>query len=430
MCECSLISEILKPTYTSALYKLSVVFNDYKAANNDKQALAVKPNKVEQNGKTTIVNPNKATLSVVPEIPMLFQDDAGKESLVFAAGSVARKISLVDYHTLEYTAYVNAKVDPSAVATDSKAKVTANKIGLGSLPVALKGSNLSTSFDVKKSKNSNEKGTLTVKSYALDIADNSLKSSWGNSSYNSKASHDTLLSNFNNFSKGTATEQLDIAVPNGTNSAYTGPKVTNKLSYKIKDSKTQKLTLTVRGGVLTEVDGKSLASIKSNNKELYDALVGMKLVGSKDTTVLKTLLSGAGDKLTEATFATLANKTRGISDIKSNSGWYFEDSTTLCIYEYVTTYTLPLSGFPDKIPMSIGNYLKTPIDKTKFFSEMSKGYNILNYTMTSKDLGTGLGTVKVYFEHNSRTDSTYGAKEPAYGVGNTTVNDSIFGGGF
>nr|WP_308545718.1 hypothetical protein [uncultured Lachnoclostridium sp.] len=429
-CDCYRNTKDLTATYTPSKVNIGVKFANYMASDNAGSVLKVLASKTEANGKTTITKQNSKTLSIYPEVPMLFEDDNKNNSIVFAAGSVARKISLVDYHTLEYSAYVDAKVDPSSTATDSKAKAKAKSIGLGSLPVALKGSNLSTSFDIKKSKNSNEKGTLTVKSYALDIADSSLKSSWGNSSYNPKAAHDTLLSNFNNFSKGTATEQLDIAVPNGTNSAYTGPKVTNKLSYKIKDSKTQKLTLTVRGGVLTEVDGKSLASIKSSNKELYEALVGMKLVGSKDTTVLKTLLSGTGDKLTETKFASLANKARGVSDIKSNSGWYFEDTTTLCIYEYVTTYTLPLSGFPDKIPMSIGNYLKTPIDKSKFYSEMSKGYNILNYTMTSKDLGTGLGTVKVYFEHNSRTDSTYGAKEPAYGVSNTTINESTFGGGF
>lgn len=425
VCGCYLSTETPGVSYTTADYKVGITYHLYKAVSTD--TLKVKATKTEENGKTTITQQNEDTLNIYPEVPMLFEDDNGKESIQFVAGTQSRKIPLVDYHTLEYTAYVDAKVTPPSTVTDSKAKQTANKIGLCNLPVVLKGETISASFSVKNSKNSKEQGTLTVKSYALDIADNNLKTTWGNEDYNSKAAHTKLLDAFNNFSSGTASEQLNIAVPNGTNSAYEGPKVSNKLSYKLKDTDSTKHTLIVRGGVLTEVDGKSLASIKADDKDLYAALVGMKLVGNKEDTVLKTLVSGEGDKLTESSFATLANKERGLSDIRNGAGWYFEDTTILEVVEYKTTYTLPISGFSDKVPMSIGKYLKTPIDKNKFFSEMSKGYNILNYTMTSKSI-TGLGTVKVYFEHNGRIGSDFGPREATYGVGNVSVTDSTFGG--
>lgn len=424
VCGCYLSTETTGVSYTTADYKVGITYHLYKAVSTD--TLKVKATKTEENGKTTITQQNEDTLNIYPEVPMLFEDDNGKESIQFAAGTQSRKISLVDYHTLEYTAYVDANVDPSASATDSKSKAKAKSIGLGSLPVALKGSNLSVSFDVNKSESSNEQGILTVKSYALDIDNATLKSTWGNEDYNSKAAHTKLLDAFNNFSSGTATEQLDIAVPGGTNSAFTGPKVTNKLSYKLKDTDTVKHSLTVRGGVLTEVDGKTVASIKSNDKDLYNALVGMKLIGDKEYTVLKTLVNGEGDKLTESSFATQANKERGVSDIATGKGWYYEDTTILNLCVFTTTYSLPIAVFPDKIPMTVKG-LETPIDKSKFFSQMSKGYNILNYTMTSANI-SGLGKVKVYFEHNSRTDSTFGANEPAYGISNITVNDSTFGG--
>lgn len=425
VCNCTTIPETPSASYVSADYKIRVILDRYKATSNNSEALKVKAAKTEDNGKTTIAKQNSSSLTIYPEVPMLFSNDSDKDSIFFTVGTQSRKITLVDYHTLDYTAYVDATVSGTQL-TDSRAKSKAKAIGLGGNPVFAKGTPLQVSYKVNESKNSKNAGLLTVKSYALDIDDDSLKSTWGNSDYSSKAAHTSLLNSFNNFGSGTATENLEIAVPNGSNVAYTGALVKNKLSYKEKDNATVKHTLIVRGGVLTEVDGKSVASIKANNKELYEALVGMKLVGAKDDTVLKTLVDSEGDKLTESTFATLANKERGVSDIATGKGWYYEDTTTLVVMEYITTYELPISMFTDKIPMTVKG-LETPVDKNKFFNVMSKGYNTLNYTMTSKSI-SGLGTVKVYFEYNSRTDSAYGAKEPAYGVSNTTVNDSTFGG--
>lgn len=425
VCNCTTIPETPSASYVSADYKIRVILDRYKATSNSSDVLKVKAAKTEDNGKTTITKQNASYLTIYPEIPMLFSDDSGKDSIFFVAGTQARKITAVDYHTLTYTAYVTTKVDGSQV-TDQKATKQAKAIGLGGNPVYAKGSVLSVNSSVNESKGSKNSGLLTVKSYALDVDNATLKSIWGNSSYDSKAAHTSLLSSFNNFSSGTATENLEIAVPNGTNATYTGALVKNKLSYKEKDNTTVKHTLTVRGGVLTEVDGKSIASIKSNDKEFYCALEGMKLVGTKSDTVLKTLVSGVGDKLTEGTFATLANKERGVSDIATGKGWYFEDATTLVVMEYTTTYELPISMFPEKIPMTVKG-LETPIDKAQFFNKISKGYNVLNYTMTSKSI-TGLGAVKVYFEHNSRTGSDFGPKEPAYGVSNTTTLDSTTSG--
>lgn len=424
VCNCTTIPETPSASYVSADYKIRVILDRYKATSNSSDILKVKAAKKEDNGKTTITKQNASYLTIYPEIPMLFSDDSGKDSIFFAAGTQSRKITAVDYHTLEYTAYVDATVTGTQV-TDSRAKTKAKAIGLGSNPVFAKGTPLQISYKVNESKGSKNAGLLTVKSYALDIDNDTLKSTWGNEDYNPKVAHTSLLSSFNNFSSGTATEKLEIAVPNGTNVAYTGALVKNKLSYKEKDNLSVKHTLTVRGGVLTEVDGKTVANIKANDNDLYNALVGMKLVGTKDETVLRTLVSEAGDKLTESSFATLANKERGVSDISTGKGWYFEDTTTLIVMEYTTTYELPISGFTDRIPMTVKG-LETPINKAQFFDKISKGYNVLNYSMSSKSI-SGLGVVKVYFEHNSRTGSDFGPKEPAYGVSNTTTLDSTSG---
>lgn len=425
VCNCYYQTTTVNPSYLKADFDITATFDRYKAENTDSRLLTISNSKVETNGKTTITKQETATLNVFPEVPMLFEDNKGVDSIRFVVGDLARKIRPISYHTMEYTAFITPKVVGTSVATDSRARTRATQIGLGNSPVIYKGSGLTTNFDVKRVEGSTDKGRLTVKTYALDIANNDLKSAWGNSGYNT----DTINTNFLNSwtFRGTATHKLEVAVPNGTNVAYTGPEVRNPLEYTRRgNTTTTNHALTIRGGVVTHVGGTAIATVRTSNPALYEALENMRLVGpNRDQTVLATFEHQRGDALTEQRFVDQAALVRnGINNLAVGRGWYSEDTTVLVVREYTTLYDLPISMFTDKIPMTIKG-LETPANKQNFFNTMSLGYTILNYTIESSDMGAGLGRVKSIMEHNSRVGGSFGRVTRDYGVPNVTVNDTI-----
>jgi len=312
------------------------------------------------------------------------------------------------------------------------AKTTLASKGWGNVPVIYKGAGVNSTIDAKLSKGSTEKGILTVKTYALDVGTNvngeNLKAAWGNSGYNTATIRDNFLSSFgakdkkgNWYINGTATEQLQI------DKLY--PAMTNniKLTEKTDARKQKNYKLEIRGGVLTKVNGTSLTSIKTSNPELYDALVGMKMVGSnKDATVFKTYAHQTGAALTEQDFKTLATKAKDIDNLSVGKGWYSEDSSNgvLIVTEYETVFELPISIGSGKIPMTVPG-LATPINKNLLFTKMLPGYMQINYTIQSKDMGSGLGVVKSMVEHNTKADSAFGNKKVLYAVPNASTLDTF-----
>ncbi len=422
VCACYTLPETPGVTYDTADYKVDSTFERYKAVNTDSRLfkLANIETKIE-NGKTTVSEQSSSVLNVYPEIPMLFDNDKGDSSIKFAVGDIVRKVQPVSFHALEYKVYVDkATTTGMSVATDSRARATANKIGLGNVPVINKGSGVNTVFEIKDTKGSTKQGVLEVRTYALDIQ-NDLKTAWGNTSYNTSTINDNFLSKFGSKQGGKwvfnakATEKLFIASsPN-----FTGAEVVQNPKFSEKSKSEKEYKLTVRGGVLTHVNGTPIATVKTSNPNLYEALVGMKLVGvSKDQSVLSTFEHQTGKSLTEQIFKDLAKTVRGVDNLELGKGWYSEDSTVLVIKEYITELTVPNTAFSDKIPMTVSG-LQTPMNKQQFYSIIAKGHNILKYEVGSN--------IKVYFEHNTSKESDFGKAITGYGVPNVSITDTMFG---
>ncbi len=422
VCRCYTLPETPGVTYDTADYKVDSTFERYKAVNTDSRLYKLSniETKVE-NGKTTVSEQSSTVLNVYPEIPMLFDNDKGDSSVKFAIGDMVRKVQPVTFHALEYKVYVDkATTTGMSVATDSRAKATAQRIGLGSVQVINKGSGLTTNFEVKDGKGSSKQGILEVRTYALDIQ-NDLKAAWGNTSYNTSSINDNFLSKFGSKQGGKwvfnakATEKIFVASsPN-----FTGAEVVQNPKFSEKSKAEKEYKLTVRGGVVTHVNGTSIATIQTSNPNLYEALVGMKLVGvSKDQSVLSTFEHQTGKALSEQKFKDLAKSVRGVDNLELGKGWYSEDSTVLVVKEYITELTVPNTAFTAKIPMTVPG-LQTPVNKQQFYSVIAKGHNIVKYEVGSN--------IKVYFEHNTSKESNYGKQITGYGVPNVSITDTMFG---
>ncbi|WP_324823588.1 hypothetical protein [Sinanaerobacter sp. ZZT-01] len=450
VCACYTLPESRSPkdsriTYLTADYKIDSTFDRYIAKSSDK--LVAAPNVTTENGKTTIAYQINDTLKVYPEIAMLFDNDKGDSSIKWVIGEQAREINPVIYHTMQFKLFVDENSIISNYATDSRATTAARKLGEANKQVAYKGSPVNTTFSVKRSEDSTDKGILTVKTYALDLNTNkngvNVKTAWGADSYNPLAIHNKFVSAWSGF-KGTSTERLEIQ----SASLYTGANKTQSVSLNTKTYGGQSVTtftheLIVRGGVVigVRVQDKennsysvvSVEALKTKDANLYEALVGMKLVGSKQDTVLKGFEHQTGAQLTEDKFITLANQAKqNVDGLASNNlgigkGWYSEDTTVLVVKEYITNYEVPSIAYSDKISLSVKG-LESPINKNDFFSVLGKGHTYINYTFNSLDLSSinsGLkGSQKVFFEHSSRTGTLFGKINTDYLVGNVSVTDT------
>lgn len=450
VCDCYTLPESRSPkdsniTYLTADYKIDSTFDRYIAKPSEK--LAVAPNVTTENGKTTVAYQTNDTLKVYPEVAMLFDNDKGDSSIKWVIGEQAREINPVIYHTMQFKVFVEELSNASNFATDSRAITAARKMGETNKQVAYKGSPINTTFNMKRSEGSTEKGILTVKTYALDLSTNkngvNVKTTWGAGSYSPSAIHNKFLTAWDGF-KGVATERLEIQ----SSKLYTGANKTQPVSLSQKKYNSEISVefaheLIIRGGTvigvrLQDKDNNSysvvsIEALKTKDANLYEALVGMKLVGTKADTVLKGFEHQTGAQLTEDKFITLANQAKqNLDGLTSNNlakdkGWYSEDSTVLVVKEIITNYELPSIGVSDKISLSVAG-LESPINKNDFFNVLGKGHTFINYTFNSADLKTinaGLkGSQKVFFEHNSRTGNIFGKINTDYLVGNVSVTDT------
>lgn len=450
VCACYTLPESRSPkdsniTYLTADYKIDSTFDRYIAKPSDK--LVAAPNVTTENGKTTISYQTNDTLKVYPEVAMLFDNDKGDSSIKWVIGEQAREINPVIYHTMQFKLFVEELSNVSNFATDSRAITAARKMGETNKQVAYKGSPVNTTFNVKRSENSTDKGILTVKTYALDLNTNkngvNVKTAWGAGSYSPLSIHNKFVAVWSGF-KGTSTNKLEIQ----SSKLYTGASKTQPVSlttktYGGKTSVEFTHELIIRGGTvigvrLQDKDNNfysvvSVETLKTKDANLYEALVGMKLIGSKQDTVLKGFEHQTGAQLTEDKFITLASQAKqGLDGLTSNNltkgkGWYSEDSTVLIVKEIISNYEVPSISYSDKISLSVAG-LESPINKNDFFSTLGKGYTFINYTFNSVDLKTinsGLkGSQKVFFEHSSRTGNIFGKINVDYLTGNVSVTDT------
>lgn len=357
--------------YKTADYDVGVTFKRYipKASKPVKE---FDPEKEAINGKYWETWQSDKVLNVNPEVLMAYDDNRGNTSVAFAAGDLMRQIKPVHYGLARY---VNLDIKPDAtgtsVATDSKAKQLAARLGAGGKEVIYKGSGLLGSFEVK--------GELELKTFAVDIGPTSLKNSWNpNTTYNTDKVNEDFLSKFGTKgSDGKWRVNLGVAARMVIGSSeYGGQKGQIMLTQKGNTSVTTHM-LEIRGGKLVGVNGsRDLTQLPAHLKE---ALERMKI--SVSDNIFNTFERMQGDALTEPTVAYLGNALRGTSDLAVGRGWYNEDTTVLVVREYTTVFDLPNYQFSDKVPMDLGSYLAVPVDKNQFFSKGLTGHLKLSFNV-------------------------------------------------
>lgn len=270
-CRCKLVAESVGVHYLDAEYNVGITFERYKPINTDSKKLTVSPEINVENGLTTLKYQLKDTLTVYPEIGMLFDNDSNQESIKWVVGDQARKINPVVWQTLEHKVYVVPTSSGTSVATDSRAITKAQSLGESGKQVIHKGAGVNTTFQLFRDEDKDTKSILTVKTFALDFASSSsknastllngvdVKSAWGNSAYNSQAQHDKLISELKKTGKADATEKLLVDINFGGNAEYTGAEKNQKtanykvMTYSGKEVTTFEHQLIVRGGSLIAV---------------------------------------------------------------------------------------------------------------------------------------------------------------------------------
>lgn len=267
-------TKIISPSgagYTPGLIDVTITFDRYLQQNTDNKKLTVSPEIKVENGLTTLKYQLDKTLTVYPEVGMLFDNDSNKESIKWVVGDQARKINPVVWQTLEHKVYVVPTSSGTSVATDSRAITKAQSIGEGGKQVIHKGAGVNTTFQLFRDDDKDTKAILTVKTFALDFASSSsknastllngvdVKSAWGNSAYNSQAQHDILIAKLKETGKADATEKLLVDINFGGNAEYTGAEKKQKtanykvMTYSGKEVTTFEHQLIVRGGSLIAV---------------------------------------------------------------------------------------------------------------------------------------------------------------------------------
>lgn len=420
----------VEQNYT-ADYNETINFKRYKPVATTTPTFA--PVEKLENGFMSIAAQSPTPLMVDPEVFMLASDVNGNNTFAYVAGDILRKLSPVSYHTMKYTATVDPTVVGTSVATDLKAQKLAGDLGAGDKPVIYKGSQVNISFDVQ--------GTMTAKSYILDISDSSHKNAWGNKSYDAPAINKAFLSKFGSYDSTSkswnytskATENLKI------NDKLFGKNVADaKFTNTASDNTYINHDLVIRGGKLVAVDGKYDFKTSMAGSELLAALENMKLTTTE--TVLSVFDSNKGDLAVEDDYCSLGNAVRGTNDLDASKGFYNEDTTTLDVIEYIQVFKLPISIFTDKIPMTVDDGISTPVNKNNFYLSYDTnkfggytGHTIIRYSLWSTqksfspyDTTTGTNSKDVFMEHDSSLSSTpFGTKSTQMIVPNVSILDTM-----
>ncbi len=422
----------------------------------------VKVNQSE--GKTTIKYQINDTLNVYPEIGMLLADDDGKtESIKFVVGEQNRKIKPVVWQTLKYNLFVKPVSYGTSVVTDTRFATWLAKNGNPTTKGLLgiyKGAGVNNTFEITDTSTSKESGFLTAKTFVLDV-DDSVEKAWSDSGFKPEKYHANLKASISGSNKSaktevTAIEKLIIKTQTtGGQKTYTGANVIQDLDNYIEDTNSNKVLthkLIVRGGAVIGVwmDGASsptaIEDLKTKNKDLYEALIGMNLYNeshNRSKTVLsvfehKPLNADILDEddyasaLAEARKAIDKIDTPSTSEIKTGDRWYSEDSTVLVVREYRTNYKVPGISVADKISMTV-NGLETPRNKNDYFNTVGLGYTCLSYQL---EFNAGVLTsnynnktiTSMFVADASKAGGTFIQNKPSYLVPNVSVTDTTRGG--
>ncbi|MNL91348.1 hypothetical protein D3C81_10810 [compost metagenome] len=378
-----------------AIYDLKVRFFNYVAKGTSAPRFTGTSSS-NGNSYTSVVASSEA-LKVNPEVAMAYDDASGRTSVAYVAGSKMRDIYPMSYNSAVMNMRVNSTVNGTTTATDTDAQRLANNLGAGGVGVNYKGSPVSAQFEIT--------GNVVVKTFALDV--NSMaKSAWNaGSSYNTDNIRDSFLSTFASKTSGGWTANMFSSAGLKINGNNYGDHNENFAVNSNGQSVTTH-TLVLKGGKIVSVDGGQPSG------ELRTALENMKVLG--DSNVFGAFERGAGANLTadDANVASLINAVRGTNDLGVNRPWYYEDTTTLVVKEYTTTFPLPEGMmFGDKIPMTVPG-LDTPVDKQQFFNKGYTGHTTLKLTM---------GPLNVSYDSSNGTN---GERKVNFVVPNVSILDT------
>ena len=471
ICCCGLSPETISPnssnvSYTTANYGLDVSFDRY--IQEATTGLTVAKETKSSNGFTTLRYQLNETLNIYPEYGMLFEDETGTETLKWVIGDKSRQIKPVVYQSMEHKVYVIPASNGTSVATDSRATTAVNSLVMSDSTakgkqLIYKGAGVNTSYKLQRDSGNTGTALLTVKTYALDIGDATLKTAWNNSSYNSYDEHSALITNIKNSNKASITEKLLVdAKPYLSLDLNNAQKTSTSNEYKMVNYNSNSLKvdngnavcfehkLIVRAGRLIGVkmqktDGTyqtvAMTALKSTNNALYNALVEMKLYSEsniKSETLLKVFDSQKGKGLTESLYISkLLDARKSLDSLNDsayslvnpvlNKGWYSEDTTVLVVKEYVTNFEVPSTSVSDKLPMTITG-LTTPTNKAQFFTSIGKGYTYLKYDLpvTAPAVSGITEKVSAYFEFSSFPGDSlgFGRQGVDYLVPNVSITDT------
>lgn len=353
-------------------------------------------------------------IKVNPEVSMVVDDRNGNTAPTISAGDYLRDIKPVHYNSVNFeNVDITAKVDGMSTATDTSAKALASKLGVPNNDVIYKGASTSVNFEAKK-----PESEIVLRTFALDVGSQALKTQWGNGTYSTDAIRDEFLGRYaTKESDGTWSIKVNSKGNYVINSKDEGGVNENK-TIKQKHYEVKEHTLVIRGGTLLSVDGQK--DFSKLDGELVKALNRMEISTKRGENVFTAFEYNKGEVIKEQKAIDLINKARDTKDLVSGKPWYYEDTTQLVVREYITKYDVPSYMYVDKIPQEIKG-IATPMDKSKYFKDSPSGKGgftgYAKYRITLKD---------AWMEYNSSEATPFGGKHAKlYSVPNVSVVDTM-----
>jgi hypothetical protein len=397
---CEYEPQTISPSEAEASYDIGITFQRHLPQAKFADPVTVPDKTTSVNSLFTYTTQGGSSFNIYPEVPMLFDNQTGGTEVKYVVGDYMREIKPVSFHLVEWKNKVNSRVQGTS-ALDSRVQMLKNALGLPMTPVYLKGASLNTSY--------NSTGVVEAKSFTLDIAPTQ-KTQWGQNSYNSEAIHTSFLSKFNG-DKNTTPVIAQTTLK--TIDQELGTSKRNDISI-VRNNATPNVinhTLEVRAGKLVSVNGQPVSSITGHLKTALEEM------GLLNGDAFKTLERGTGAVIDNPNYVSLTKER------VFGTPWYAEDTTSLILKEYTTTYSIPSIGAQAVLPLNV-NGLATPINKNMFFSQGKSGHTKLEVSLIYN--GTPVSPFFVYDSsliNNIR--GTLPNRVAQYIIPNVSVLDSI-----
>lgn len=264
------------------------------------------------------------TLYVNPEVTMQYEDLYGNTGNVVTAGDKMRSIPVIAYLSFDMGVdSTKTTVTSTAIANDVRAKALSNQ--KGGLPVYLAGGGLSASF---------EGGTISWKTYVLDVSNASLRSAWGNANYDPQKIHDAFVA-------GVDVDDL------GVNKRVTKKTMTASLSGVLNigaSPSSSAKTIPFGTSKAVNIDLTNGGSASSSSQTVYNLTIRKGKI-----TDYGGLPTDVAEKMKLPETIAQAFETNG-----GTNGWYDEDSTALCVRCFESSAQMPKFAIADKIPLDMG----------------------------------------------------------------------------